>query len=127
MRKYYIIVVVAVIMYGVGIALSLSLDVYPPLVNWFFIGFFALYSILFIYLLNRSMIIKPKAFINRFLMLSSIKLLASMFALAIILYFVQEFKILTGMVFLTSFLVFLFVEVITILEQLKKNRIKNIK
>lgn len=127
MKKYFKILLVALLMYGVGVILCFSFDVFPPMINWFFIAFFALYSILSLYLLNRSMILKPQVFINRFLLLSGIKLIGGLMILTLVLFLISDYKILTGMVFLFSFLVFLIVEVITILGQLKKNRIKKVK
>lgn len=124
MKKYYSIAIITVILYIVTYILYIVVPAPYPVINWFFSAFFAMFSITFLYIITRTMIINPKAFVRRFMALSGIKFLLGIIALALVLAFVQEYKILTALHFLIIFLLFLTLEVTLLLATLKKMNAK---
>lgn len=124
MRKYFTLIFVTIFLYALSTVLHFVLPDDPPAVNWFFVTFFALYSILFTYSMNRVLILKPKAFARRFLALTGIKFLLCIVFLSLVLWLVNEYKVFTALHFLIVFLIYLLLEVVILISQLKKNTVK---
>ena len=126
MKKYFTIIYITVFFYALSYILYAIVPEDPPAINWFFIAFFALFSIFFTYSINRVMILKPKAFPRRFMALTGIKFMLCIIFLALVLWLIKDFKIFTAIHFLLIFLIYLILEVVILLSQLKKNPSKKI-
>lgn len=124
MKKYHTIVIITVLLYLISVIMYFANPGDYPLINWFFAGFFALFSTVFIYILYRTMIMKPRAFVRRFMALSGFKFLAGIIFLALALWLIKDYKIFTALHFLIIFIVYLFLEVFLLLSYLKKNTSK---
>gem|GEM_PF-5691898 len=124
MSKYYTIIIITILLYAISAILAVFVSENPPLVNWFFAGFFGLYSILFTYLISRVLILKPKAFVRRFMALTGIKFLLCLLFLSLVLWLAKDYKIFTAIHFLIQFLIYLIIEVMLLLSQLKKIQTK---
>jgi len=126
-HKIKFLTITTAILYILLLTFVNIININIPYVNWMFFIFFALISTLFIYLLEKIKDKKQQVFINRFLMLTGIRFLVCIIILALILALINDLKILTGIIFLIGFIVFLFAEVILILRDLKKYSNKSLK
>lgn len=124
MKKYYTIVIITVLLYLLSATLFYFNPADYPSVNWFFALFFALYTILTLYILNRAMIINPKSFVRKFMALSGIKFLSGIVFLSLVLWLIKDYKIFTALHFLIQFIVYLFLEVYILLSHLNKIKSK---
>jgi len=124
MKKYYTILIITILLYLLSGILRYFNPAEYPVVNWFFSAFFALYTILSLYILNRAMIINPKSFIRKFMALSGIKFLTGIIFLALVLWLIKDYKIFTALHFLIVFIIYLFLEVYILLSHLNKNKTK---